>query len=284
MDYMSSIAQLVQNAVPYTSGAKIVVPAGADLAQPSIVPEQAVVESKVSIGDPARAVFEARAGLAQEANNGVTNAQEVSQVGAAQADNSAELVAKQLKEMGIAMAASLVDAQDKQFISVIAKVLDGVECNGSGVTIENHENASSVIGMIQDIYVTAKESKLGAEATSNAIYNQLKSLGLSQEQKIVMQDYLKQVVEKSGGDSSELGLDWMKNLALSKEGMLAVGTALYVFSNLISQIPFVGSILATPIQAVQGLLGMAKDLIPMALLIGQARERRPAPVVKQQAS
>jgi hypothetical protein len=44
-----------------------------------------------------------------------------------------------------------------------------------------------------------------------------------------------------------------------------------MFSGLLSKVPYIGPLLAAPIQGVQGLLGMAKDLIPMFLLMDKKK-------------
>ncbi len=246
-----------------------------------VVTEQGQTTTTSTI-NPAQAVFEARQNLANavtqpinEATDGINTAKEASTVGVAQADNSAELLAEQLKKMGTAIAAGLVDDQDRRFIALVAKVLNSIECDAEGVKVDKLTDVKKVIGSIQDIYVTAKTSGLEATMTEDVIRNQLKSLGLSKEQKATMQDYFKKILGQSNASADSVNLDALKNLALSKEGMLAVGTALYVFSGLVSQIPYIGNLLATPIKLVQGLLGTAKDIIPMILLM-QQKEAAPA--------
>lgn len=258
-----------------------------------VVTEQGQTTTTSTI-NPAQAVFEARQNLANavtqpinEATDGINTAKEASTVGVAQADNSAELLAEQLKKMGTAIAAGLVDDQDRRFIALVAKVLNSIECDAEGVKVDKLTDVKKVIGSIQDIYVTAQTSSLEATMTEDVIRNQLKSLGLSKEQKATMQDYFKQVLGEGNASADSMGLDALKNLALSKEGMLAVGTALYVFSGLVSQIPFVGNLLATPIKLVQGLLGTAKDIIPMILLMQQreaATTTKIQPLIKQSSA
>ena len=276
MDYIfMSVSLHVQN----PNGIFVPPPVAEQLVRPASV--QTTTESEPIILtptiDPARATFVAKQNLINEAANGISNTPEAGKAAETQADNSSE-IAEQLKKMGIALAASTVDSKDRKFISLVTNVLDGIECNGSGVNIDDVPKA---IGIIQDIFITAQKSNLDPSA---AIRKQLQALNISSGQKTTMLDYFKQVLEQGNGAGAldAINLDALKKLALSKEGMLAVGTALYVFSNLLAQIPVIGNLLATPIKAVQALLGMAKDVVPMVLLMNRRQTApEPAKTLKQ---
>ncbi len=290
--FMSSIQPLATTFVPTPQ--EILVPTQV-LKEPAAMPADTISSNSVEQAtqtpsiSPAQAVFEARQNLearrlatqvnsvATEVANGITTSEEVAQVA-----TSTDL-AEGFKQVGLKIAASLVDDKDRKFIALVAKVLISIECEGKGVEVDSIAGTQKVIGAIQDIYVTAQQTKhLDANAAEGAIRNQLKSLGLSKEQKAAMQDYFKQVLGGGNATTDSMGLDALKNLALSKEGMLAVGTALYVLSSLVAQIPVVGNLLATPIKLVQGLLGTAKDIIPMVLLM--QRDGKAAPATQIQSS
>lgn len=195
-----------------------------------------------------------------------------------------ERIADGLQEIALA----LVAGHDKPFISLIAQALDKVECNDgeNGAAPANLEGVQKLINELQNIYTTAKGTKdMDPKVLEAAIQKKLQSLNLSQEQKALMQEYLQKVLEANPAKESK-GKDplaFLKNLALSKEGMLAVGTALYVFSNLIAKIPVIGHVLATPLKGVQGLLHMGKELIPMLLLLDKKEKTTPPEPAKAEA-
>lgn len=190
-----------------------------------------------------------------------------------------------LGKQGPIIAACLASTEDLNLMKLIDASINPEAFSGNGVQL-NEDSLKQLVSGIQGLYQvsTELETKFGTDPRV-AIQAKLVELGLSKEQASQLKAFMQEAIKQhEAGAASDPSNDWIKGLTknlANEKGIMAIGTVVFMFGGLLTNIPFIGPMIAPLVEASKSLLGAMQGLVPIMLM---ARSNPPQPVQPVQES